>query len=309
MIINAFLEVLLPIIVVVSCGFALKRSIPVDVRSLNRMSMYVLSPALIFTTLVRTEVEGAQALRVAAISIGGIVAMGLLAFSIGRGLRLGRDRQAALLLCTMFMNSGNYGLPTARFAFGQPGLELALLFFIPQSLFSQVLAIAIATSGNGSTWRASIKQIFRMPQIYAAVAGLIVRLIGIHPDSGIPVVEGLLRGIALVADATLPLLLMLLGMQLAQGVEVDEKNLTGLAIGLRLIVSPLIAFGLAMVIGLDDLAWRVVVLQAAMPSAVNMALYALEFDARPRYVAGVVALTTLISPLTLAILLSVLRSP
>jgi hypothetical protein len=39
-IINAFLEVLLPIIAVVGCGYALRWQLPIEVRSLNRVSMY-----------------------------------------------------------------------------------------------------------------------------------------------------------------------------------------------------------------------------------------------------------------------------
>ena len=53
MLLSAFLDVLLPIIVVVAIGYTLSRKLPLDVRSLNRLSMYALSPALIFTTLVK----------------------------------------------------------------------------------------------------------------------------------------------------------------------------------------------------------------------------------------------------------------
>ena len=61
MILSAFVEVLLPVLVVVGCGYALRRVFPIDLRSLNRINMYVLSPALIFTTLARIEVAGVDA--------------------------------------------------------------------------------------------------------------------------------------------------------------------------------------------------------------------------------------------------------
>jgi predicted permease len=269
--------------------------------------MYVLSPALIFTTMVRLSVAGDQAVRIALSSVLVIAVMGLITYSLGRLLSIDRGGLAALLLCTMFMNAGNYGLPTARFAFGEPGLQRALLFFIPQTLISQVLAIAIASSGHGATWRASLRQVLRMPQIYAAAGGLLALMLGVRIGEGPPALDGVLRGIALVSDATLPLLLLLLGMQLAQGIDMVDPRMAGLAAGLRLIVSPLVALGIAWTLGLDDTAWRVIVLQAGMPAAVNMALYAMEFNARPRFVAGTVALTTLISPLTLTLTLALIR--
>jgi len=100
---------------------------------------------------------------------------------------------------------------------------------------------------------------------------------------------------------------LLLGMQLAQGVAVEQRGLTTLAVVLRLLISPVLGYGVARLLGLSDLSMRVVVLEASMPTAVNMVLYSLEFDVRPGFVSGVVVVTTLLSLATLALLLGVLR--
>ena len=207
----------------------------------------------------------------------------------------------------MFMNAGNYGLPATRFAFGEEGLQRALLFFIPQTILAQVLAVPIAGMARG-TQANPLLQVLRMPQIYAALAGLLAHAAGINPTGqGHDVISALFRGVVLMSDAALPLLLLLLGMQLAQGVAVEQRGLTTLAVVLRLLISPVLAYGLARLLGLNDLSMRVVVLEASMPTAVNMVLYSLEFDARPGFVAGVVVVTTVLSLATLALLLSVLR--
>ena len=308
MIVSAFVQVLLPVLVVVACGYLLRRVFPLDLRSLNRVSMYVLSPALIFVTLARTQVGGAEALRIAVVSALFCLAIGALTLICAAPLRLGRAALSGLLLCTMFMNAGNYGLPTTRFAFGEEGLQRALLFFIPQTILAQVVAIPIARAGAGDG-RSSLAQVLRMPQIYAALAGVLVRASGLSlAGERTDVLGALFRGVALLSDAALPVLLLLLGMQLAQGLAIEERGLTSLAVVLRLLVSPLLAYGLGLFLGLSDLALRVVVLQAGMPTAVNMVLYSVEFDGRPRFVAGVVVVTTLLSLVTLTILLGVLRS-
>jgi malate permease and related proteins len=307
MIVSAFVQVLLPVLVVVACGYALRRVFPLDLRSLNRVSMYVLSPALIFVTLARTQVGGAEALRIAAVSALFCLSIGALTLACAAPLQPGRAALAGLLLCTMFMNAGNYGLPTTRFAFGEAGLQRALLFFIPQTILAQVLAIPIARAGAGDG-HSSLGQVLRMPQIYAALAGVLVRVSGLGlAGERADVLGALFRGVVLVSDAALPVLLLLLGMQLAQGLAVEERGLTTLAVVLRLLASPLLAYGLARLLGLSDLALRVVVLEASMPTAVNMVLYSLEFNARPRFVAGVVVMTTALSLLTLTLLLGVLR--
>jgi predicted permease len=63
---------------------------------------------------------------------------------------------------------------------------------------------------------------------------------------------------------------------------------------------------MATILQLDPLATNVVIIQASMPTAVNMVLYSLEFDARPQFVAGTVVITTLLSILTLTVLLTMM---
>ncbi|MCS6940857.1 MAG: AEC family transporter, partial [Roseiflexus sp.] len=305
-ILSAFVEVLLPVTVVVASGYALRRRFDLDLPSLNRLSMYVLGPALIFTTIVRIDMAGGEALRIIAASVAVCLGIGVIGLVTGALMRLDRGSLAALLLCVMFMNSGNYGLPTSRFAFGEAGFQRALLYFIAQTILAQTLAVPIASAGR-SDLKSAVRQMFAMPQIYAAALGLLARFSGVDLPHRSDALGSAFRGVALMADAALPLLLLLLGMQLANGTAVEDVRLTAVVAVLRLGVSPMLAYGIARTLALDDLAWRVVVLEASMPTAVNMVLYSLEFNARPRFVAGVVVATTLLSLVTLTLLLSVLR--
>ena len=50
---SVFAQVLLPIIVVVASGYVLQRRLELDLHSVNRVSLYLLSPALIFSSLVQ----------------------------------------------------------------------------------------------------------------------------------------------------------------------------------------------------------------------------------------------------------------
>jgi len=304
MLIRAFIDVLLPIVVVVFVGYILKRFLPIDTRSLNRMSMYALSPALIFITIIKIQIPGTEVFRISLTSVAACLGSGLVAYLIARFRKTDAPSTAALLLTTMFMNSGNYGLPTAHFAFGQAGLDRALLYFIAQAIMAQTLTIAIAQAGN-SDWKTGLTQILKMPPIYAVTSALLLRWFGVTLDTP-NVLGSVLHGIDLISQSTLPLLLMLLGMQLAQETVIEDVPLTSIAVGIRLLVSPAIAYGAALLLKLDPLATKVVVLQASMPTAVNMVLYSLEFNARPKFVAGTVVITTLLSVLTLTILLTVM---
>jgi predicted permease len=78
-------------------------------------------------------------------------------------------------------NAGNYGLPAARFAFGQEGFDRAVLFFVVQAILAQTLAIYIAGAGHGDR-RGGLVQLLKMPQIYAVLAALAVRFGGLRLD-------------------------------------------------------------------------------------------------------------------------------
>jgi predicted permease len=97
-----------------------------------------------------------------------------------------------------------------------------------------------------------------------------------------------------------------LGIQLSHARLRGNLRLIGLATFIRLIVAALVAFALAYLMGLDGLTRRVCIFQASTPTAVTAALMAIEFEAEPDFVTSVVFLTTLLSSVTLAVILSVL---
>jgi malate permease and related proteins len=307
MILAAFLEVLLPVLVVVSLGYALKRAFPLDARTLNRLSLYVLSPVLVFVSLLRTEVVGGEALRLAA-QMGLVMASTLLlGFGLSAAFKLGRPQRSGFLLTTTFMNSGNYGLSVTRFAFGEIGFQYAVIGYLAQAICSQTVAVYLASAGSRGRL-AALGQVFRVPLIYALVAALGLRAFGIQLDEGDGMLAaGLYRGLRLVADAALPVLLLILGTQLTGRESITAGGPLATAVLVRLLVSIPLGYGFGLLLGLEGLPLYVGTIQAAMPTAVNMVVIALEFDAWPEFVSNGVLLTTLGSLVTLTLLIALVR--
>jgi predicted permease len=105
----------------------------------------------------------------------------------------------------------------------------------------------------------------------------------------------------------IPCMLILLGMQISHGGLPKRKDLLALVAGLRLIVSPLLAYLIAPVFGLEGQSAQVGVLESAMPTAVLATVITTEFDVEPDFATGAVLITTLLSPLTVAPLLALIR--
>ncbi|MFL5807605.1 MAG: AEC family transporter, partial [Roseiflexaceae bacterium] len=199
MIISVFSEVLLPVVVVVALGYLLHRFYPIDVRSLNRVSLYVLTPCLIFVTLLGTDVAGAEATRLSLQMALVMAATTLCALLAALPLRLSGPQRSGFLLTTTFMNSGNYGLSVSRFAFGEIGFQYAVVGFLTQAILAQTLAVYLASAGRASR-RAALGQVFRLPLIYAALIALGLRLLGVRLDESNGVMaDGLYHGLRLVA--------------------------------------------------------------------------------------------------------------
>lgn len=303
---EVFADVLLPIVIIVALGYVFYRASAPDIQPLNRVSLYLLSPALIFSSLVEADIAGGEGLRVVGFMLILTAAMFILSGVLGLTLRLSRESTAAMMLCTMFSNAGNYGLPVAFFAFGQQGFERAVLFFVTQGVLAQILGLYIAGSGH-SDYKDGLKRLVQLPQIYAVAAALLARWAG--PElftSSQSVANDLFRGVSLLGDAAIPVLLVVLGMQLAQtridradGVEIS------LAVGLRLLASIPISYGIAVLLGLDPLSTRLAVILGSMPTAVNVIILAIEFDIRPKLVSSIVIVSTALSLVTLTALLSV----
>lgn len=303
---SVFAQVLLPIVVVVASGYLLQRGLKLDLHSVNRLSLYLLSPALIFSSLVQSRIEASETLRISAFMTLFVISIGALAWLVALFLRLDSIDRAALMLCVMFMNAGNYGLPAARFAFGQEGFDRAVLFFVVQAILTQTLAIYIAGAGHGDR-RGGLVRLLRMPQIYAVLAALVVRIGGLRLDpSGGGILNDAFRGVALVGDAAVPLLLIILGLQLAGTGRISEGSKVALATALRLGLSVPLAVVLSYLLDLDDLSTKLAVMLSSMPTAVNVTILAIEFNVRPRFVSSVVVVSTAASVITLTLILVLL---
>lgn len=294
---NTLFTIVVPIFVVAAIAFFLaKRNILTEQRPLARVSLYFFSPALAFQSLSNSNVNANDLISIVTFALLMAVIVGVLCFGLTRVLKFDRQLTSAFLLSILFVNAGNYGIPLVQFAFGSEGVARAAIYFAANSILSNTLAVYIATAGH-SNMRQSIVTVLKMPLAYAALAGLAFNALG----WSLPL--PLARGIELAAAAALPVMLVNLGLELARAKLQDYDWNVFMAVGIKLLITPVIALGLAAVMGLTGLTRSVSVLEASMPTAVVASLIATEFRARADFVTSVVFLTTLGSTITLTLLL------
>jgi predicted permease len=111
------------------------------------------------------------------------------------------------------------------------------------------------------------------------------------------------RAVELAAGGTIPLMLILLGVQLTQVEFSGNQRALQLSVALRLVVAPLAALVFASLFGLQGFTRQASVTEASMPSMVSATVLAAEYNLDAKLVTAVVFISTLLSPLTLTPLL------
>ncbi len=173
-----FVADLLPILLIAGAGYLLARRGGVDVRTLSNVAFYVLLPCLIFHMLVTSTLTGREVGQMALAAALITAAMALVGAVAARLLGLARVESSAFLLVVMFSNGGNYGLPLVSFAFGPVALQFATVFFLTGAVLTFTIGGLLAAAGRRPAIDA-LRDVLKMPMVYAAVAALIVLSLGI----------------------------------------------------------------------------------------------------------------------------------
>ncbi|MCA9940171.1 MAG: AEC family transporter, partial [Anaerolineales bacterium] len=211
---------ILPIFAVAGIGAILRRWMHLEKESLSRLVFYALGPCLVFSSLVNSQLSGSELTQLATFALVAALAMGALSLLAGRLLGFSRQERAAMVLVAMFPNSGNFGLTLNQLRYGDAGLTRAVVYFTVSTILVFTVGIFVASLGK-LDGRTALRQVLKMPAFYAVLLALIVY--GFH----LPLPSFLARGIEIAGNGSIPVMLIVLGMQLA-----DLKNLSGLRLAL-----------------------------------------------------------------------------
>ena len=294
-----FFNNLLPVFLAAGAGYLLSRISNINPRPVSQVIFYIFSPCLIFTLLTQSELSDGDILLVSGFAALTMISIGTLTWLLGRAFKLDRRILAGVVLASMFMNSGNFGMPVVLFAFGDRALRFGSLFFVTNAILAYTVGVIIASMGKVNLLKA-LTNLLKIPGLYA----LLLALIYMRTDWQIPI--PLERTTTLLGDASIPAMLVLLGMQLRTANLAGRRVPIALATGMRLLTSPLLALVLSVVIGVSGAARQATILQSAMPTAVLTTVLATEYDSAPSMVTAIVFITTIISPLTLTPILAFL---
>lgn len=280
----AILEIVFPVLALACTGFFwVRRGWSFDIAFVTRLALDFATPCLVFGTMAATRFEPDVFWALAGSTISLHVA---LAAIFGLGLHLRRMKQRDFLLPLVSANTGNMGLPLCLFAFGEQGLIYGIVIFATTVVLQFTFGLWLV-SGEASPMR-----VLRYPLLHAAVLGMAFSWAGIDLPRWIG------NALGLAEQMAIPLMLLALGASIAGLPAVFPRRAIGLA-ALKLGASGALAFLIARVAGMSEIASDVFILQAVTPVAVTTYMLAERYGRSPAEVAQLVMVSTMMVALAL----------
>lgn len=292
-------NILLPIFLVAGIGAAYSHVTGFDRRVLGDLLFFVLIPFFVIDGLANLSLSTAALLEMMAFVVTLSIIMATIGFGVAAGLRLPPASRSAFVLAVVLMNAANYGIPVNEFAFGTAGRDNATLYYISSALVANTMGVYIASSGTLSP----VLVVRRMVSTPIFVATLVGLIIGVG-EIALPV--PLSRATGILADATVPVMLLLLGMQLSTIRLGGDLRPVLIGAGLRLVVSALVAVGLVGVFGFGGTTRNVAIVESAMPTAVFVVVLTERYQNDVALSTGIILASTVGSLISLSVLLSIL---
>jgi malate permease and related proteins len=286
------LEIVAPVGLLGLIGFLwVKAGFEYRMEFITRLSMTLSVPALIFTALMKTEIEP-RALT--GLLLASVAAYGALTVVFWGFVKLTGLERRTWLAPLIFGNTGNVGLPLAFFAFGQAGLDYAVVVFAVMVLWSFTFGIWLVSGGG------SLLRVIREPAMLATLLG------ALFLSQGWKTPEWLTRSLDLLGQIAIPMMLITLGVAVARLSAGHLGRAFAMSL-MRWLVCVGVAVAVGLGFGLAPVPLAVLIVQVSTPVAVTSYMMAEKYGADADAVAGLVIASTLLSviglPLTLAFLI------
>lgn len=296
------------VFIYIAIGFAayrLKVFNDESITHLTRLLIYITCPALMLYSIGGAELNRSMmfntilmlALAVIMYAISGFAVMWL-----ARRMKGIEPLDANVIsLATSSSNTGFMGFPVTQAVYGPAVLYYMIIQNIGLNLYVYTMGVwELNYKADGSRGRKSARELLRSaanPIMLSALCAVVILFSGIHiPEYCMNIFET-------IGEATIPLSMILVGIQLGASrlSSVFKSRAILIFTFINLIVLPAITFGIAVILPIENIIKLTFVLAMCFPSAaIGVALSASEGRNSLLY-AEVVASTTLMSMVTLPV--------
>lgn len=300
-----------PLFLLVLIGYGLSRwgHWPQPVADgLTRFVFSVAVPTLLFRLMSDFSKLPPVDARLLIAFFGSCIIVFLLARVVGATLfRMDGVGQSVFGIAAIFGNNVLLGVPLAKIILGEASLPAVSLVVVFNSLLLWTLVtVSVEWARHRAPSAAALlrtaRNVLANPVVASILGGTVFGMLSL------PLPETVDRTLELVSQAAVPLSLIALGMGLAEfGLLAGAPVGTAICV-LKLLVQPLVVFGLARALNLPPLETQAVVMLASLPVGANVYLMSREFETLGGPVALSLVLSTALAAVTTPIILALTAS-
>jgi len=264
---------------------------------LGQVAFYALMPSLIF---VSTYDEDLGALLSLDLVVGLLSVLALLIALAWVSNRRGENRVRSVSLIQSYHgNFGYFGVPVVAATLGSTAAAIASVILGLASVIQIPLTVAVLVGMNDAeaAFGAEVKSIVTNPMLLALAVSLC------FASFGLPVPEAVDASLEGVSSLALPVALLAVGGSLNPAGSGIPLGRTGMVVGLKVLVMPLVAYVVFTGLGTDVLTRNAAIVMFGSPTAVSTYVYATELGGDAEFASVNVFATTLASIASLFLLL------
>jgi predicted permease len=300
------LQITVPIFLVVISGYGLRHLGLLDDHFISMGSRLVFNftlPILLFISIATKPLTYGVTLTSALVGVAATLLIWALIEFVSRWLVHPRSDRGVVVMCSFRSNLGIVGLAYCFNAYGETGVAaVAMYLALVTTVYNVVSVITLSRKqSNVTSIRLTLKSISRNPLIIAIVISLLWSV------ANLPVPSVLNATGNYFATMTLPLALLCAGGSLSLKAFKNNVGKVWLATFAKLALTPLVTFLLGYMVGLRGMHLELIVMMSCAPTAAASYAMARAMGSNDKLAASIVAITTLLSFATAAIIISLLR--
>ena len=259
-------------------------------------------PALLIVTIAQESAHSLINWRFLVAFGGGsllcfVLVFGVMSFTVSRSLR---SRTMHGMAASM-TNTGFVALPVLQAIYGQRAVLPAAIATVFVAVVMFPTAVILLELGRRDAHASrtvpmvTVKHVVLNPMVLSTLIGMLWSVVDLRMPGPVTAY------FAILADALTPCALFAIGLGLSiDGLRANIGQASLLSV-VKLVIMPLIVYGLSMSLGLDPLYTIAAVICAAVPTAKTVYILAGEYRCEEMMVASTVSMTTLASVISLVL--------
>jgi len=303
----SLLDILIPLYLLIFLGYLFNKyqfPNPEFWPGIERMTYYVLFPTLIFVALIKAEINLALVLKVfiviciPALFSGLFQWLGFLSPSLSRATfssmfqgSVRNNTMISLVIATWLVPSNGLAI-----------MAIIIMIMVPFNNFSSIyilLRYGKSTQSKNTDAKATKLwiSIFKNPLIIACILGLSLKVLDIT------LANSLINTADFLGRSALPFALLAVGAGLKLGSLFEKKLAISLSSFAKLILTPLLSWGLCILFDAGSDLTRIAIIFSAMPTAVSAFILAKQMGGDADAMAQIITIQTLLAALTIPVFL------